>query len=59
MNTKKWYTSWTLWVNVLGVAVIILNHAALNGWLDPTTEALGLAIINFILRFKTNSSVTP
>lgn len=54
---KKWWQSWTVWANVLGVILIILNHATLNGWIPAEAEALGIAIVNFILRFKTNAAI--
>ena len=58
MNTKRWFLSKTLWVNILGVAVIVINHLALNGVIDPSYEALGLAIINIILRAVTKQGIT-
>ena len=50
---KMWYTSKTLWVNVLAIIGIIF----FQGELSPELMAGGLAIINMILRAVTKSPV--
>lgn len=57
MEAKKWYTSKTLWVNILAIAGdVVLNltgHALPVGW-DITV----LGGINMILRFITKQPVS-
>ena len=50
---KMWYTSKTLWVNVLAIAGILF----FKGEVPPELLAGGLAIINMILRAVTKSPV--
>ena len=57
METKKWWQSRTLWVNVLaGIAMVI---QALTGkeWLDTEAQVGILAIINLILRLRTDQGL--
>lgn len=65
MEPKVWYESKTFWINLLTVAAMILSfvidtHAAggLPMDLDPRWVALGLGIVNIILRAVTNQPVS-
>ena len=59
--TKHWYQSLTMIVNVIAIIGIILN-AKYGIQLDAETQAVlatgVLAIINIILRVKTNTGIT-
>lgn len=54
MDGKKWWTSKTLWVNLLAVAAIILQAETGKEILDPKAQAAILGVINLILRLVTN-----
>jgi len=55
---KKWYTSWTLITNVCAIAVMIGEYLVTQQIIQPEIHAIVLAIVNLILRFKTNTGVT-
>jgi hypothetical protein len=50
--TKKWYTSKTLWVNIIALVSMIIT-AATGTTIDPEVAVGVLAIINVGLRFVT------
>jgi hypothetical protein len=57
MDSKKWYTSWTLWFNGLVAAGVTFA----NSVGQPIPEELVAAILtigNAALRFKTKGPVT-
>jgi len=57
MNTKRWYTSKTLWLNLL--AIIALVAQAEGGYiLDAEAQAVILAIINLALRIITKQGLS-
>jgi len=56
---KKWYHSKVLYVNVIGIAVVL---ATVFGYENVSAEILAiegsvLALINFILRLTTNQGL--
>lgn len=54
--SKTWYTSKTLWVNVIGIGAIIAQMQ--YGYvIDVGTQAAALAAINIGLRKITNESI--
>ena len=57
MISKKWYLSKTLWLNIVGASIAIIQ--ALQGvvWLDPTLQVSILAILNVVLRLITNTAL--
>lgn len=56
-DTKKFYYSKTFWVNILAAFGIAVQTQ--TGYVvDPATQALGLTIVNTILRAVTKSPVT-
>lgn len=61
MEAKKFYTSKTLWVNVLAIIGIILN-AQFGIELDAETQVTIatsiLAVINIVLRLVTKQPIT-
>lgn len=57
MDSKKWYKSWTIWVNLgaaagLGIVNMITELSPDALWAAPV-----LAVLNFALRFKTTQPV--
>ena len=54
---KDWYKSRTLWVNLIGIANIILR-AELGLTLTPEAEVAILVGINFALRYITKEEIT-
>jgi len=53
---KNWYTSKTIWVNLITFVAIILNSLwgiQLDAELQATLATTILAIVNIILRFVT------
>ena len=57
MNTKRWYTSKTLWVNLLAI-VALVAQAELGYVLDAEAQAALLAVINLILRIITKKGLS-
>jgi len=55
--TKKWYHSRILWVDFLAVAGSIIFGIFSKNWLDGETQVMILAIVDFILRLKTNQGL--
>ena len=55
--TKKWYQSRILWVDFLAVAASIIAGVFSKDWLDGETQVMILAIIDFVLRLKTNTGL--
>ena len=54
---KKFYLSKTFWVNVLGIAFLIIQSQ--TGYvLSPEYQALILGFVNMILRFITGEPVS-
>ena len=51
---KKWYTSKTLWVNFITIIAIAFFGI---GTVPPEFLAMGLALINMILRWITKAPV--
>jgi hypothetical protein len=57
MNGKPWWTSKTLWVNLIGIANLIVR-AKFGYTLKPQDEVLILGIINAILRAVTKQPLS-
>lgn len=54
---KKWYHSRILWVDLLAVVGSIIAGIFSKDWLDGETQVLILAVIDFILRLRTNQGL--
>jgi hypothetical protein len=53
---KPWHQSRTVWVNVIGAALELLNgHSA--QLLEPWLLYLALAVLNILLRFATDEPI--
>lgn len=56
-NSKKFWQSKTFWVNVLSAAGIVVQTK--TGFvIDPATQAVGLTVINGVLRAVTKEPVS-
>jgi len=56
MSKKLWYTSKTIWVNLIALVAAVLF--SVNGYeLSADTQATILVVINFILRFITKEEI--
>jgi len=54
---KKWYLSRQLWVDFLAIVASIIFGITSKNWLDGETQVMILAIIDFVLRLKTNQGL--
>jgi hypothetical protein len=60
MDSKKWYLSRTLWVNVIAIVVILVQIITDNELINVEAQASILAVINVILRLITSQPIeTP
>ncbi|MFP5223052.1 MAG: hypothetical protein ACLGSA_12245 [Acidobacteriota bacterium] len=54
MNGKKWYSSKTLWANMVALGAIGVQAAMGETVMDPAWQAAILAVSNAALRMTTN-----
>ena len=57
MNTKRWYTSKMVWVNLLAI-VALVAQAEFGYVLDAEAQAAILAVINLMLRMITKQGLS-
>ena len=57
MNTKRWYTSKMVWVNLLAIAALVAQ-AEFGYVLDAEAQAVILATINLALRIITKKGLS-
>jgi len=57
MDTKAWYASKTLWVNVLAIAAVVAQ-GQFGYVLSPEAQVSLLGLVNLVLRLVTKSAVT-
>ena len=57
MNTKRWYTSKTLWLNLLAIAAFVAQ-AEFGYILDAEAQSVILAAINLLLRIITKKGLS-
>ena len=57
MNTKRWYTSKTLWANLLAI-VALIAQGQFGYLLDAEAQAALLAVINLLLRIVTKKGLS-
>ena len=55
---KPFWKSKTLWVNVIGLLIAVLQQLGTINWIPQETLVIVLGILNVILRFISNSSLT-
>lgn len=58
MDSKKWYTSKTLWANSIALIAIIVQGATGKEILSLEVQTTILSVVNIILRLVTKSQVT-
>lgn len=54
---KKWYTSKTLWVNVIATGAIIAQAVTGKEVLPPEAQAAIITVLNMVLRAITKESI--
>lgn len=54
---KPFWQSKTLWLNAVGLAVVVLEYLGTINIGDPKLLTSILAVLNFALRFKTDEPV--
>lgn len=58
IETKNWYTSKTLWLNIIAIIAIASQSVAGKEVVDPNAQTALLAIINMIVRLITNKPIS-
>ena len=54
---KKWYHARILWIDFLAVVGSIIAGIFTKNWLDGEIQVMILAIVDFILRLRTNQGL--
>jgi len=54
---KSWYMSKTLWLNVLAIAVVVVQAVQGQPWVNPEIQVFILAVLNAVVRLLTNTSI--
>ncbi len=54
----KVVTSKTLWLNIVAIAIFVVESAQGQVWIPIGYQALILGVFNMIVRFLTNDSLT-
>lgn len=57
-NLKPWYTSWTIWFNVIFALVTFISSLSAFIPFPPEVIVIIGTVANILLRFKTDSSIT-
>jgi len=61
MDSKSWYTSKTIWANLLAGVVVVATITGVDLGLSPEAQAEIVAavmvIVNLVLRFVTNRGI--
>jgi hypothetical protein len=57
MQTKEWYKSRTLWLNIMAIVVIMLETAIDVVPLTPERMTIVLAVINILVRLQTSTAI--
>ena len=58
MVTKRWFHSRQLWVDILALIGSIIAGVCTKDWLDGEMQVMLLAIIDFVLRLRTNQGLS-
>jgi hypothetical protein len=58
MDSKKWWTSRTLWANTLAVIAGIVQGATGQAWINAEIQVGILALVNMILRVVTKQPLS-
>ena len=54
---KHWWKSKTLWLNIIGAILAIVQGLSGNAWIKPEYQVLILTLGNTILRFITTQPI--
>ena len=57
METKKWYMSKTIWINIVALAGLILQTQT-GFLLTPEIQAMALTLVNLAVRAVTKQEIT-
>jgi len=57
-QTKLWYQSSTIWLNILGLVILALQYGLHFQVIPVEYQEFALALLNLLNRFRTNSGVT-
>ncbi len=55
---KQWWQSKTLWLNVISLALVVVQGLQGEAWLRPEYQVVILAVLNASLRFITSKPLT-
>jgi hypothetical protein len=55
---KKWYQSWTVWTNIILIALFVVQYAIDQSWMPIWAEGLIVGVVNLLLRIKTGEQIT-
>jgi hypothetical protein len=58
MFQKKWYTSKTMWFNLLSVALVIVQYSTDTKLIPLETQVFLVSLINIFLRSISNKHLT-
>ncbi len=54
---KKFWHSRMIWINILAILGSVISGIFTKNWLDGETQLMVLAMIDLILRFRTNKGL--
>jgi hypothetical protein len=57
MDSKKWYTSKTLWANSVAIAAIVAQGITGRELIPAEYQAVFLGVVNTVLRIVTKAEV--
>uniref|UniRef100_A0A6H2A3B3 Holin n=1 Tax=viral metagenome TaxID=1070528 RepID=A0A6H2A3B3_9ZZZZ len=57
MNTKSWLKSKTVWLNIIGAIIAIVQAAQGQAWMSPEWQVFILAVLNALVRLLTNTAI--
>jgi len=55
---KQWYLSKTIWLNIIAMAIGIIQAAQGQVWFNPEWQVFILAVLNGLVRLLTNTAIT-
>ncbi len=55
---KKWWTSKTLWLNILATIIVIVQAMQGQPWIEPEYQVFILAVLNGLVRLITNTAIS-
>ena len=57
MNGKVWWKSKILWINIVGIAIILTETLTQQKMITSEVSGLVLAVVNIVLRILTNQPI--